>query len=93
MKKEKKIKKALIITKCDIIKVIKDKNIDKRTMARAMSASQLTTYRDSLMKFRLSRDMAYVNRWVWLPKIETEILMLDDAIKKCNLIRHEIKNK
>lgn len=86
MKKEKKTKTAITITKCK-------KNIDKRTMARAMSASQLTTYRDSLMKFRLSRDMAYVNRWVWLPKIETEILMLDNAIKKCNLIRHEVKNK
>ena len=55
---------------------------------RAMTASQLTEYRDSLLEFRMSRDMDDVDKWVWLPKLEDEILMLDKEIKRHLLIRH-----
>ena len=55
---------------------------------RAMTASQLTEYRDSLLEFRMSRDMDDVDKWVWLPRIEEEILMLDKEIKRHLLIRH-----
>jgi hypothetical protein len=55
---------------------------------RAMTASQLTEYRDSLLEFRTSRDMDDVDKWVWLPKLEDEILMLDKEIKRHLLIRH-----
>ena len=55
---------------------------------RAMTASQLTEYRDSLLEFRTSRDMDDVDKWVWLPKLEAEILMLDKEIKRHLLIRH-----
>lgn len=55
---------------------------------RAMTASQLTEYRDSLLEFRTSRDMDDVDKWVWLPKLEEEILMLDKEIKRHLLIRH-----
>ena len=55
---------------------------------RAMTASQLTEYRDSLLEFRTSRDMDDVDKWVWLPKLEAEILMLDKEIKRHLLTRH-----
>ena len=55
---------------------------------RAMTASQLTEYRDSLLEFRMSRDMDDVDKWVWLPKLEDEILMLDKEIKRHLLTRH-----
>lgn len=55
---------------------------------RAMTASQLTEYRDSLLEFRTSRDMDNVDKWVWLPRIEEEILMLDKEIKRHLLTRH-----
>ena len=55
---------------------------------RAMTASQLTEYRDSLIKFKVSREMDAVDKWVWLPRIEEEILMLDKEIKRHLLIRH-----
>ena len=55
---------------------------------RAMTASQLTEYRDSLIKFKVSREMDDVDKWVWLPRIEEEILMLDKEIKRHLLIRH-----
>ena len=55
---------------------------------RAMTASQLTEYRDSLLEFRTSRDMDDVDKWVWLPKLEDEILMLDKEIKRHLLTRH-----
>ena len=55
---------------------------------RAMTASQLTEYRDSLLEFRTSRDMDNVDKWVWLPKLEDEILMLDKEIKRHLLTRH-----
>jgi hypothetical protein len=55
---------------------------------RAMTASQLTEYRDSLLKFKVSREMDAVDKWVWLPKLEDEILMLDKEIKRHLLIRH-----
>ena len=55
---------------------------------RAMTASQLTEYRDSLLKFKVSREMDAVDKWVWLPRIEEEILMLDKEIKRHLLIRH-----
>ena len=54
----------------------------------AMTASQLTEYRDSLLEFRMSRDMDDVDKWVWLPRIEEEILMLDKEIKRHLLTRH-----
>ncbi len=53
-----------------------------------MTASQLTEYRDSLLKFKVSREMDDVDKWVWLPRIEEEILMLDKEIKRHLLIRH-----
>lgn len=65
-----------------IIKEIKAKR------PRAMTASQLTEYRDSLLKFKVSREMDNVDKWVWLPKLEAEILMLDKEIKRHLLIRH-----
>jgi hypothetical protein len=55
---------------------------------RAMTASQLTEYRDSLLKFKVSREMDAVDKWVWLPRIEEEILMLDKEIKRHLLTRH-----
>lgn len=55
---------------------------------RAMTASQLTEYRDSLLEFRTSRDMDLVDKKVWLPKLEAEILMLDKEIKSHLLMRH-----
>jgi len=55
---------------------------------RAMTASMMTEYRDSLIKFRVSREMDAVDKWVWLPRIEEEILMLDREIKRHLLIRH-----
>ena len=55
---------------------------------RAMTASQLSEYRDSLLEFRMSRDMDDVDKWVWLPRIEEEILMLDKEIKRHLLTRH-----
>jgi hypothetical protein len=55
---------------------------------RAMTASMMTEYRDSLIKFRVSREMDDVDKWVWLPKLEEEILMLDKEIKRHLLIRH-----
>ena len=55
---------------------------------RAMTASQLTEYRDSLLEFRTSREMDDVDKWVWLPKLEDEILMLDKEIKRHLLTRH-----
>jgi len=55
---------------------------------RAMTASQLTEYRDRLLEFRTSRDMDDVDKWVWLPKLEDEILMLDKEIKRHLLTRH-----
>ena len=55
---------------------------------RAMTASQLTEYRDSLLKFKVSREMDAVDKWVWLPKLEDEILMLDKEIKRHLLTRH-----
>ena len=55
---------------------------------RAMTASQLTEYRDSLIKFKVSREMDDVDKWVWLPKLEDEILMLDKEIKRHLLTRH-----
>ena len=55
---------------------------------RAMTASQLTEYRGSLLEFRTSRDMDDVDKWVWLPKLEAEILMLDKEIKRHLLTRH-----
>ena len=39
---------------------------------RAMTASMMTEYRDSLIKFRVSREMDAVDKWVWLPRIEEE---------------------
>jgi hypothetical protein len=36
---------------------------------RAMTASQLTEYRDRLLEFRMSRDMDDVDKWVWLPEV------------------------
>jgi len=41
-----------------------------------------------LLEFRLSRDMDEVDKWVWLPKLEDEILMLDKEIKRHYLMRH-----
>lgn len=55
---------------------------------KAMTASQLTEYRESLLEFRLSRDMDLVDKKVWLPKLEAEILMLDKEIKSHLLMRH-----
>lgn len=55
---------------------------------KAMTASQLTEYRDSLLKFRLSRDIDLVDKKVWLPKLEDEIMMLDKEIKRHLLMRH-----
>jgi hypothetical protein len=63
----------------------KEINIKRK---RAMTASQLTEYRDSLLEFRTSRDMDDVDKWVWLPKLEAEILMLDKEIKRHLLTRH-----
>jgi hypothetical protein len=60
----------------------------KAKRARAMTASQLTEYRDSLLKFKVSREMDAVDKWVWLPKLEDEILMLDKEIKRHLLTRH-----
>lgn len=53
-----------------------------------MTASMMTEYRDSLIKFRVSREMDAVDKSVWLPKIEAEILMLDKEIQKHILMRH-----
>lgn len=63
----------------------KEINIKRK---RAMTASQLTEYRDSLLEFRTSREMDDVDKWVWLPKLEDEILMLDKEIKRHLLTRH-----
>ena len=63
----------------------KEINIKRK---RAMTASQLTEYRDSLLEFRTSREMDDVDKWVWLPKLEAEILMLDKEIKRHLLTRH-----
>ena len=63
----------------------KEINIKRK---RAMTASQLTEYRDSLLEFRTSREMDAVDKWVWLPRIEEEILMLDKEIKRHLLTRH-----
>jgi hypothetical protein len=63
----------------------KEINIKRK---RAMTASQLTEYRDRLLEFRMSRDMDDVDKWVWLPKLEAEILMLDKEIKRHLLTRH-----
>ena len=60
----------------------------KTRRPRAMTASMMTEYRDSLIKFRVSREMDAVDKWVWLPRIEEEILMLDKEIKRHLLIRH-----
>ena len=66
---------------------MREKEIKPRR-PRAMTASQLTEYRDSLLEFRMSRDMDNVDKWVWLPKLEAEILMLDKEIKRHLLTRH-----
>ncbi len=66
---------------------MREKEIIQRR-SRAMTASQLTEYRDRLLEFRLSRDMDEVDKWVWLPKLEDEILMLDKEIKRHYLMRH-----
>jgi hypothetical protein len=66
---------------------MREKEITPRR-PRAMTASQLTEYRDRLLEFRLSRDMDDVDKWVWLPKLEDEILMLDKEIKRHYLMRH-----
>ena len=66
---------------------MREKEIKARR-PRAMTASQLTEYRDSLLEFRMSRDMDDVDKWVWLPKLEAEILMLDKEIKRHLLTRH-----
>ncbi len=66
---------------------MREKEIIQRR-PRAMTASQLTEYRDRLLEFRLSRDMDEVDKYVWLPKLEDEILMLDKEIKRHYLMRH-----
>lgn len=64
------------------------KKLAKQKRPRPMTASMMTEYRDSLIKFRVSREMDAVDKSVWLPKIEAEILMLDKEIQKHILMRH-----
>lgn len=53
-----------------------------------MSTNQLVEYHSSLVKFRNSAEIEFVDKKKWLPKLNAEIEMINDKIKKRSIKRH-----
>lgn len=53
-----------------------------------MSTNQLVEYHSSLVKFRKSAEIELVDKKKWLPKLNNEIEMVNDKIKKRSIKRH-----
>jgi len=53
-----------------------------------MSTNQLVEYHSSLVKFRKSAEIELVDKKKWLPKLNAEIEMINNKIKKRSIKRH-----
>ena len=53
-----------------------------------MSTNQLVEYHSSLVKFRKSAEIELIDKKKWLPKLNAEIEMINDKIKKRSIKRH-----
>jgi len=53
-----------------------------------MSTNQLVEYHSSLVKFRKSAEIELVDKKKWLPKLNAEIEMVNNKIKKRSIKRH-----
>jgi len=53
-----------------------------------MSTNQLVEYHSSLVKFRNSAEIELVDKKKWLPKLNAEIEMINNKIKKRSIKRH-----